>query len=83
MLQDSLRHHFGIPQSAKAHRAGQDVKVLVDITKSLLQLEAHSSLDEAVEASLNRDATYAQHFSAALRKRTGMPFYSFTCRSIC
>ena len=59
------------------------MKVLVDIVKSLLQLEVHSSLDEAVETSLNTDATYAQHYTAALRKRTGMPLISQTCSPIC
>ena len=76
MLQDSLRQHFGIPQSAQAHRAGQDVKVLVEIVKGLLQLEVHSSLEEAVEVSLKKEAAYAQHYSAALRKRTGVPLDS-------
>ena len=76
MLQDSLRQHFGIPQSARAHRAGQDVKVLVDITKQLLQLDVHASLEEAVEISLEKEAAYAQHYSAALRKRTGVPLNS-------
>ena len=77
MLQDSIRHHFGIVASARAHRAGQDVTILVEIVKSMLQLQLHSSLEEAVESSLQRDATYAQHYSAALKRRTGSLLFSY------
>jgi hypothetical protein len=72
LLQSALREHFDIPPPDIEHRAHEDVRVLVAITRKLLQLGVHGSLEEAVEAALKDDAQYADHFSAAVQKSAGV-----------
>lgn len=79
LLQVTLREYFGIPAPVQAHRADQDVMILVKIVDNLLQLGVHGSLQEAVEASLRDNCAFAQHYSAALRKRTGAQPTSAPC----
>ena len=72
VLQSSLRKHFEIPPPDIEHRAHEDVRVLVAITRKLLQLGVHGSLEEAVEAALKDNAQYADHYSAAVQKSAGV-----------
>lgn len=72
MLQSDIRAHFGIPEPAAEHRADADVGVLVQIVRELLQLGVHSSLEEAVEASLRENFAFAQRISAAVKTDSGV-----------
>jgi hypothetical protein len=67
-----LREHFEIPPPTIEHRAHEDVRILVAVTRKLLQLGVHGSLEEAVEAALKDNAQYADHYLAAVQKRAGV-----------